>query len=374
MRKFEATTLDFYDDQGLLLKDLISDPSDVPDFVKTAEAVDQRAHPELFALVLHEDGKLLKKFATADAGNTWLSTVYFHQTHESLPEEAQKVASVHLIQALQHFEIEPPEFLFEILGEEPEIPETNLVDVTAARPPMRKVASAPDMEEVTYAIERADGSKYYPLRDANSVKVAAEYFETNHKNFVPRERREYAVKVASVAARGRLPLPTSIQKYASQGYSANLEAHLTTRYLHLTDSNAAPEIRNRLIKLASIKSSVEPEDFAAALEMFDREAGLDALWDRDVADPWYSTFCLEKVAKGAVEAPVSFDLDDNISVTSQELQWLAERGKKQMVQNFGWEVANSYEKNPIQIFESMPLPQKRIIARMAMNYSPVAGQ
>lgn len=373
MRKFEATTLDFYDDQGVLLKNLISDPSDVPDFVKTAEAVDQRAHPEMFALVLHEDGKLLKKFATADAGNTWLSTVYFHQTHDSLPEEAQKVASVHLIQALQHFEIDPPDFLFDLLGDEEDLPESNVVDVTNARPPLRKVAHA-ETEDVVYAIERSDGSKYYPLRDASSVKVAAEYFETNHKNFVPRERREYAVKVASVAARAKLPLPVSLKKYASQNYSSNLEGHLTTRYLHLADSNASPEVRNRLVKLASLRSSLEPEDFASALEMFDREAGLDALWDRDVADPWYSTFCLEKVAKGSVEAPISFDLDDNISVTSQELQWLADRGKRQMVHNFGWEVANAYEKNPIQIFESMPLPQKRVIARMAMNYSPVAGQ
>lgn len=373
MRKFEATTLDFYDDQGLLLRDLISDPTDVPDFVKTAEAVDQRAHPEMFALVLHEDGKLLKKFATADAGNTWLSTLYFHQTHQSLPEEAQKVASAHLIHALQNFDIDPPEFLFEILGEDLEVPGSNVVDVTSARPPLRKVAHA-ETEDVVYAIERADGSKYYPLRDASSVKVAAEYFETNHKNFVPRERREYAVKVASVAARAKLPLPNSLKKYASQNYSANLEGHLTTRYLHLTDSNAPVEVRNRLIKLASLQNSVEPEDFAGALEAFDRDSGLDALWDREVADPWYSTFCLEKVAKGDVDAPDSFDLGDNISVTTQELQWLAERGKKQMVHNFGWEVANSYERDPVRIFESMPLPQKKIIARMASSYSPAAGQ
>lgn len=373
MRKFEATTLDFYDDRGELLKELVTDAADIPDFVKTAEAVNPRTHPEMFALVMHEDGKMLKKFATVDAGNTWLSTLYFYQTRENLPLEAQKVASSRLIEACENFGIEIPDFLFDILGDDAGTITSNVVDVTNASPPMQKVAAV-EREEIEYAIERADGSQYFPLKDAKSVKTAAEYFEGNHRNMVPRERREYAVKVANVAKRGELPLPTELRKYASQGYSPNLEGHLTTRYLHLVNADAPQTHKDLLVKVAALQRSTPPEEFAEVLERFDVEVGLDALWDRDIADPYYSTFCLEKVAKGAVAAPTRFDLGDNTFVTEQELLWLAERGKKQMIENFGWDVANSFTKNPVAIFKSMPTPEKKVIGKMAMNYSPIAGQ
>lgn len=371
MRKFEATTLDFYDDGGKILKELVNNPQEIPDFVKVAQAVDQKSHSELFALALHEDGKVLKKFATADAGNTWLSTLYFYETHDRLPLEAQKVASANLIDACENFGIEIPEFLYEIADGPVE---GNFVDVTDKAPPMQKSASAVEREDVVYAIERSDGSKYYPLKDAKSVKVASEYFSENYRNMVPRERREYAVKVASVAKKAAMPLPDVLRKYASSSVSPNVEAHLTSRYLYLVDSDANPEIRNRLVKLASVRNSVQADDLASALEQFDRETGLDNLWDSLISDPYYSVFALEKVAKGAVEAPESFDLDDNTTVTTQELMWLGERGKKQMVHNFGWDVANAFEKDPVAIFKSMPTPQKKVIARMASSYSPVAGQ
>lgn len=384
MNTFEATTLDIYDDRGLLLKELCPNPSEIPDFVKTAEQVTQRDHSELFAVTLHENGKVLKKFATADAGNTWLSTLYFYGTHDRLPEEAQKVAAANLIKACENFDIAIPDFLFEVLGSDGGVEyESNLVDVTDKKPPMQKMAyytafdpasGEGDREEVVFAVERADGTKYYPLKDASSVKVASDYFERNHRNMVPRERREYAVKTAAVARKGLLPTSDSIQKYASEGYSPNLEGHLTTRYLHLVDANAGPEVKNRLVKMASLVDRVEPEDFAEALEQFDRETGLDSLWDRHVADPWYSTFAIEKVAKGAVAPPVTFDVGDNITVTEEDLKNMAVRGKQELAGYYGSEMANSFEKDPVAVFQSMPTPQKKILARLASSYTFGAGK
>lgn len=373
MRPYDATVLDFYDDRGLLLRELVDDPGLIPDFVKTAEQVDQGAHPELFALVLQEEGRAHKKYSTADAGNTWLSTLYFYETHDRLPEEAQKVAAARLVEACEHYHIEVPDFLYEVIGSiAGEIPDSHIVDVGGKAPPMQKVSHL-EKEEVLYAIERSDGSKYYPLTDAKSVKTASEYFSTNHRSMVPRERREFAVKVASLAERGALPVSEAVKDYAGQEYSPHLKGHLATRYLHLTHSEAAPEVREKLVKVASLRQKVEPEDFAQALENFDRESGLDALWDREVPDPWYSTFATEKLAKGALPETQSFEVGVD-RVTETELRHLASSGKRTVAAHFDSAIANAFEKDPIGVFKSMPLPQKRVMARMAASFGTVASQ
>jgi len=354
MRKYEAATLDFYDDRGILLRELIEDPKDIPDFVKTAEAVDQNAHSELFALVLHEDGHLFKKFATADAGNTFLSTLYFSQTFDRLPEEAQKIAAVNLVQACEAFDIGVPDFLLDLLGEAEVGPiGSNIVDVSGRSPPMQKVAH--EDEPVEYAVVRPNGEKFYPLRDASSVKLASDFFAENHMRMVPKERRQFAVKVASLAKKGALPVSEPIKKYAGTDYGALVEGHLTTRYLHLVDAGANPTVTGVLTKLANLRSKLEPEDFAAVLEQFDIDQGLDALWDRGVADPWYSTFANEKRAEAALS--VGF-------ITRDELQKLAQRAD-QLHPFFQEEVITAFRDDPVVVFESMPLPMKQLIGRIS---------
>ncbi|NIP33400.1 MAG: hypothetical protein GWO27_00670, partial [Thermoplasmata archaeon] len=126
MRAFQAGTYDIQDDGGQLLKEVVPDLDDVPDFVKTASAVDQESNSRLFALVMVDDGQVMKKFATADPGNTWLSTLYFAFTKDNLPEEAQKIAAANLIEACDYFDIEAPEMLWDVAGEPTD---TNIVDV-----------------------------------------------------------------------------------------------------------------------------------------------------------------------------------------------------------------------------------------------------
>lgn len=368
MRSFHAGTYDIQDDGGMLLKRLVPDVDDIPDFVKTAEAVNQTSNSRLFALVMVDDGDVMKKFATADPGNTWLSALYFAFTKDDLPEEAQKVAAANLIEACDAFEIEAPEFLWDIADGPAD---TNIVDVTGLRPPAQ-IKVAAEKEETVYAIERADGSKYYPLKDASHVKAAMDYFDRNEKNFVPRERREYAVKVAHEAKKAAFRLSPSIEKYAGQGWNPALEGHITTRYMHLTDRDAGMDAKSELMKIASVRGQINPEDFAAELERFDLEHGLDALWDKEVADPWYSTLGFEKVAKGSHPPTTTYTIGE-VSVTSEELHLLADRGFGTVSKNFGEDVAAAFAKNPIQIFESMPIEQRKLFARLATTHGDDRG-
>lgn len=348
---YESGTYDFYDDGGRILQKLVPDSEDLPDFVKLATQVSQDQHPNMFALVMVDDGNIIKRYPTPDQGNTWLSTLYFSETRHDLPEEAQKIAAANLIEACEAYDINTPEFLFDVAGGPAE---TNVVDVTDLSPPSQQVQAE---DSATYAIDRGD-EKRYRLDSPDAVKVASEYFEENYKRMRPRDRRDFAVKVASEAKKGAMKTPQVLKKYASEGYSPNVEAHLTTRYLHLTNAEAAPEVRERLVKMASHMKKVSPEDFAVELEAFDRAHGLDALWDKDLADPWYSTFCMEKVAEES----------------ENDLSRFAREAKDAVGEHFGAQFADAFANDPSTIYDSLPTPQKRVIERMASAYSSSSAQ
>lgn len=372
MRSYEAGTYDIYDDGGQLLKQTVPEQEDLPDFVKTAAPVGQQDNSRLFALVMVDDGRVMKKFATADRGNTWLSTLYFSLTRDKLPPEAQKIAAANLIEACESHDIAPPDILFDYADGPAD---TNIVDVTGSRP-MPKVANraTPQEGDIEYAIERADGTKHYPLRDAAEVQTAQEYFQRNEGQFVPRERREFAVKVAAQARRAHLPLRPAIEKYAGDGWNPIVEGHITQRYVHLTNQGAEMGVKEELVKLAAARSLFEPEDFANALEVFDREFGLDAQWDRDLADPWFAVtgYDFEKQAKGDSSADKTWDFGET-RVTATELRALAERGGGTLAKAFGQEFAKAFLGNPIQQFEALPTPSKKFVARMATNHGDDRG-
>jgi hypothetical protein len=362
MSSYEAGVFDFYDDRGVILQNEIPDADTLPEFVKTASMMGPEDSPQLYALVMLDDGKILKKYATADRGNTWLSTLYFFHTKDNLPLEAQKVAAANLVEACEAFDIDAPDFLFDVADGPADSP---FVDVTGKSPPVQiKTASAEDREDVAYAIERADGSKHYPLKDAGAVKAAAEYFDRNPQQFVPRERREFAVKVAQAAAPGHLPMPESVRLYASDSYNPALEGHLTTRYHHLVDAESSLGAKGALVKLAKMRQELHPAEFASRLEEFDKTHGLDSLWDRWVADPWYSTLGLTKVAKGAVPSPKTWTIGE-VTVTQHEVEVLAERSISEVSDMFGHEFAAKFAIDPVPIFESLPLPARKRLARLA---------
>jgi hypothetical protein len=163
---FEHTNLDFYDDGGVLLKETFLSRDSLPDFLKSASVLGSDGAANQYALVLLEDGKSLKKFATADAGNTFISAVYFAKNRHVLPIEAQKIAAANLRDALGHFGIDVPSVLDKVASGVQ--PTSNVVDVTGKSAPRIVREQEGDRE---YALEMLDGSKRYPLDNAESLNT-----------------------------------------------------------------------------------------------------------------------------------------------------------------------------------------------------------
>jgi hypothetical protein len=119
MQKLSGLVFDIRDDEaGEVLRSIWPSEEQLPDLVKTAQAItpelDAKLPDDLFALVLRDGDVTMRKFACIDAGNTALSVEYFLKTAHKLPAEAQQVGASNLVTACGWYDIDPPEQLQKI--------------------------------------------------------------------------------------------------------------------------------------------------------------------------------------------------------------------------------------------------------------------
>jgi hypothetical protein len=120
------------------------------------------------------------------------------------------------------------------------------------------------------------------------------------------------------------------------------------------------ESREFLADLFSKRAEINPEVYAECLKRFDVMNGLDKGWDHIVPDPWASTF-----GKNASYEVIWEEGAER--VTRDALEDLAENHLHLVTNQFTYDVAKEFKKDPIGIFESMPVTHKKILARMASD-------
>lgn len=96
-----GVVLDVYDDlNGEVLRSVFPAQDSLPSSVKTASVLNgterDRLPDDVFALVLHQDGHTLRKFACIDEGNTVLSVVYFAKNAHKLPPTVREQVAENL--------------------------------------------------------------------------------------------------------------------------------------------------------------------------------------------------------------------------------------------------------------------------------------
>jgi hypothetical protein len=364
-----AAVLDFYDDMGATLRNLVPSQDLIPDFVKTASAVSREANHNEFAVVMLDGDQVIPRYPISDAGNAWLSALYFHDHHDALPGEAQKTAAVMIKKAMDHYGLKVTPVIEKIA--DGESAETNVVDISGKSPAAVIRPTMQDEEarsSVQYALEEgADGRGLYPLHDAENAQTAAKYFDTNKHNFTMRERREFSVKTAAALDRAGLPVNEAIASYAAPGYSPMIQTFIDVRHSYLMDMGD-PEAAEMLRKVASERGTVDPETFAQNLETFDRDVGLDRAWNRNIPDPWYSTFFMRPgLMKTAYKSgdPTKILKAGPESCTDADMCYLAQEKAEVVEKALGAKVAASFCKEPLAVFNSMPTPQKVVLCRMA---------
>jgi hypothetical protein len=453
---FAGIVLDTYDDtNGEVLRELVPDVNDIPDFVKEAHRLtDDQAEKipdDSFALVLVKEGQKMHKYATVDKGNTALSVAYLLKQAHYLPAKAVKVAASNLIEACTRYGLAVPEqlkiaavtgisgvsgksqqpFLRKALNAEfehkvPEPPKESTMNPALGRggveddvkkrtnmsgtqgenflvaPPFStkerlqddhvKTAAA-DAETMALLSNQAETkqrnwrtSPYvdvadwepgatlqkeaqapsrtllrgkYPVDTYAQVKTAEAYFTEYKRQFHPRDRREYCIKLAARMADLGIRPSEAIEKYASSTYGADVDAYIAFRKSHV-----AEEFHPALDTLLEKQAMVSPETFAEALCEFDETTNLKYEWDSRIPDPWASTFgpSLEKIAAD------EWIFDENgVRIDEADLQSLSRNNRPALVEAFGEAFADEFAKSPKVFFEALPTPNKLVLARMASS-------
>lgn len=422
MNKLAKVILDQYDDiDGDVLREYAPSLGGVPDFIKHASREVQNMADHEFALILLEGRNKLRKFATADKGNTAVSVLYFIKNAAMLPPQVVQPTAQRLVDACLLHDILPPDVLTKLAQEEwgvsgmtqsfytpgaealdssknyhkdPENAKkkdglgkdtedidlelrTNMKGVAGSNffkvptmtakervaTEMAKTASPyydasqwePTVEEAYAGTHHLLDGKY-PVDTYGQTKQAAEYFGENWKAFTPRERREYCVKLASRMDELGIESTDKVNSYSGTEYSPFVDSMLTFR-----KTRTPEEMHPVLDTLMEKRAFVSPTIFAEALEDFDVETGLNWDWDAAVPDPWVSTFN-EKLASD------TFTFDANgVRTGEDELRDLALNGKELVEKQFGPTFMEGFAASPLDVFRSLPLPNKLVLARLASD-------
>lgn len=205
----------------------------------------------------------------------------------------------------------------------------------------------------------------YPLDSYGQVKQASAYFEEFGVRFSPVDRHEFCVNLTKRAEALQIPVSDVVRKYGSEKYasSTELEAALDTRRQLLPKEDIV-----LLDKIASATATLPPDDFASLLGAFDESRGLQHQYGSHVMDPYYSTYGFEKRAE---DEDTWSDVVGNYHITARELKAFGLSGFTRMHKQFGSDFAEEFRKDPIGIYKSMPVEQKKLIIRLATENSPL---
>ena len=200
----------------------------------------------------------------------------------------------------------------------------------------------------------------YAIDGYDQVKTASVYFDQNYKHLAPRDRHTYCVKLASRMSELGMPIPEGIQRYGSSTYAADVDSYVEHRrpYVH-------EEAHEALDLLLEKRAQVSPGVFAEALAEFDHLNDLNWHYDDKIADPWYSTFgpSMQKIA----EANWRYD-EGGLRIGEDELKALSLNGRHLVKKTFGEDFATEFQKSPKSVFDSLPKPNKQILARLASDH------
>lgn len=242
---------------------------------------------------------------------------------------------------------------FEVARKEKVWREAPYYDATDWDPSAHDVSEDAPMPERTLLNER------YPADSFSQVKTASAYFNENWRDLHPRERHEYCTKLASRMLEIGMAVPTEMERYAADTYAADVDGYVALRRSHVHE-----EFHPSLDLLLEKRAQVKPDTFAESLAEFDYMTGLRWEWDAGIPDPWMSTFgpSFEKLA----EDNWRWD-KDGTRVGLDDLENLARNGHELVAKNFGADFAKEFSKKPKEVFNSLPEPNKLILARMASD-------
>lgn len=351
MLKLSNQVLDIHDDVlGEGIRKLASkNPS-----VNVMSSTERAGLPDRdFALsIITKTASKLNKFPISDRDATWLSNEYFDMNAHKLPEGAQKIAAWHIKKACQKFNVKPAPSVEKLAQESATnvFCESKGLDKVAKtiQPDLSKIAAVSDIAESYTAAQ-------YAFATPDHLKVACAFFERQHDKIPSDLRHKYAAQIQKRSQEfGLGPQGGMVGKYASDHYSPMVDAHLAARANLLQSDNV---MKGRLEKIASMKRSLTPSHFAQVLHAFDKTAKLNRYYGGALQDPFLATFGKEADPYTGYK----IKLASSRELTHEEVRSIVGSKFDKISEYLGRSVAEEMRKDPISIFDSLPMDAKELI-------------
>jgi len=321
---------------------------------------------DMFGLVvITKTAEVIRKFPLVDGPHIWLAGQYLSMNGEKLATPMRVVAARHIKLAAtgRPEPVSLPADISDLADQYPPGFEGNVIvedKVPSWNIAMTKTASAPQMSDAAYALvyQTGDGEtiRKYAMPDVATTEEAMGWFEKYATQIDPELRPRMAKSILKRAMALGIELeglPT-LYKYAAGGWNPSVEAHIEQRRSLLPHDEQS---RATLQKLASAIGEANPHEFARALDAFDTKSGLRRYYGRGIEDAYSSSLGETKTASGWS------DEIDGETVTEQDLKKAA--ASPSFAKFFGQGVKEAFAKDPVAIFESLPSPNKAIIAQIA---------
>lgn len=320
--------------------------------VMTAAEREKLADDDFALSVITKRAMKLNKFPISDHDSTWLSSQYFDRTHYRLPKEAAAVAAYHIKQACERFHIEPTPAVTTLAKEastniyvEPDLPSTSRV---LRETPAADTTNFAEIEKVANNYTYAQ----YAFPDTAAITLGNQYFEKFASRMPLELRHKYACALQKRAGECGVTLKGLISKYASNAYSADVGAHLASRrsLLQIAD----PKYMTALDKLAAMKDTLQPQEFARVLHGFDKRASLDRHYGGYLTDPYQATLTFgtqTKIAAGPL--------------TPDSIQTLITDKMPKVQEYFGHTMAEHLKKEGEHAFTALPQEYQEVLAGIA---------
>jgi hypothetical protein len=356
--------LDFHDDQPKTIFKKIA--SKIPQEVLAKELTPKDAEAGQYGIVLlTKEGSALSKFPISNEADTAVSALYFEETRDRMPYEAQRIAASFIKQACDKFKIAPPEAITKLASDRYKHNRYDEAEHTFATQFEKKASvlydkSRPEVKDQHfYALPSL---KKYAMPNADYLKKAEAYFEENHRLFTLQDKIEYSLNtVARAEELGVQVENEKIHKYASSKYGRDISSALKAREPFCKTAVQ----KNVLKKMASFVQKTPPREFAEALHLFDKKAGLDRFYDSRIQDPYLAILDgkpLEKFAGYSYKEEYT-----GHSLSKKELEKAFEKKSQKIADHYGKSLADGLKKEGIAAFEALPDDAKDIVAKIAVG-------
>lgn len=356
MLKLANQVLDVYDD---VTKEQLAKLAQIAPDVNVMSVAERAAlKDDDFALsIITKKASKLNKFPVDCKDNTWLSNEYFDMNHCKLPKTAAEVAAFNIKVACVKFGITPKTSIVSLA----KTASSNVYCESSSERMTKTSASVEvSLEKIANVKDVADNYTHaqFAMPTQSHVKVACRYFDEKLEKIPVDYRHKYAAAIQRRAKElGMGVQGGNVVKYASDHYSGMVDAHLKSRETLL---DAAPQDQEYLQKLAEAKKELTPAQFAQALYGFDKKAGLTKYYGGYLTNPFEATFAGVPDQYEGYRTKVGSALMD-----SDAIRRLATEKYAQIKNYFGSSLADELRKDPVPIFDSLPMDAKEILGGIA---------